>query len=178
MINAFLKDVDAHVVCESTNLQGTYDARHMYNVLASADIDNGKLVDLDKAAYLGEDYYSMVQPTAQTTRVGLILSVPVGPDERPFAATSEKNFYNGKDEIMRVYDMMAGDKFTVSANGITALGEKPVVGNFIVADGYDLKEQAKGSAPTVAFYGEIVQEIKRTGKLFYKILVRKNGTQH
>lgn len=180
MINAFLREIEKHVVCESTNLQATYDAKHIYNVKASEDIDNGKFVDLDKAAYLGEDYYSMVEPTTSTTRVGLILSVLNGPDEKPFAATLESNFYNGKDEIMRVYDVMAGDKFTISANGITALSttDGPQVANFVVLDGYDLKEQAKASVPTTAFYGEIVQKIKRTNGTFFKVLVRKNGTQH
>lgn len=201
MINAFLAATAKHVVAESTNLGGTNYAKHIFNVLASADIDNGKLVNLDDAQYLqnkdlvknaglilgavgkntvnGADKFSngevlsMVAPTA-TSRVGLILSVPVGPDERPFAATLESNFYNGKGEVMRVYDLMMGDRFTVSANGISGT---PTVGKYVVADEYDIKVADGVSKPTNAFYGEIIQEINRgvAGK-FYKILVRKNGT--
>lgn len=176
MINAFLQAVNKHIVAESTNLQATYDAKHIFNVRAGANIDNGKLVNLDDMAWVDNEYFTMVQPTS-TSRVGLILSVPIGPDERPKAATYEHNFYNGKDEIMRVYDLLVGDKFTVSENGITAIGTSTPLakGQYIVADGYDLKAQAAKPASSVAFYGEIVDVITRTNGKFYKIFVRKNG---
>ena len=181
MINAFLQAVTKHVVAESTNLQATYSAKHIFNVKASAAIDNGKVVNLDDMAWVENEYFTMVTPTS-TSRVGLILSVPMGADERPKAATYEHNFYNGKDEIMRVYDLMAGDRFTISENGITKISSgSPAVetdlakGQYIVADGYDLKAQAAKPAASVAFYGEIVEVITRTNGKFYKILVRKNG---
>ena len=116
-----------------------------------------------------DEYYTMVEPT-EASRVGLILSVAIGADERPLAATYESNFYNGKDEIMRVYELAAGDRFTVSANGFTGT---PKVGAIVEADGYDLK--IADTASTHAFHGEIIEEIKRTGGTFYKVLVRKNG---
>ena len=175
MINAFLQAVTKHVVAESTNLQATYSAKHIFNVKASAAIDNGKVVNLDDMVWEANEYFTMVTPTS-TSRVGLILSVPMGADERPKAATYEHNFYNGKDEIMRVYDLMAGDRFTISENGITPIsGTALAKGQYIVADGYDLKAQAAKPAASVAFYGEIVEVITRTNGKFYKILVRKNG---
>ncbi len=171
MINAFLKDIDAHVVAESTNLRATYEGMHIFNVMASADIDNGKLVNLDDMAYETNEYYTMVEPTANS-RVGLILSVPIGPDETPYKATLESNFYNGEGEVMRVYDLLAGDRFTISANGI--FGDTPEKGLYVVADGYDIKAQS--SKPSdVAFFGEIIEKIIRTNGVFWKILVRKNG---
>jgi len=94
MINAFLRDIPKHVVCESTNLLGTEYGLHIFNVKASADIDNGKLVSLSEAVYENNEYFTMVEPTA-TSRVGLIISVPIGPDETPRKATLESNFYNG-----------------------------------------------------------------------------------
>lgn len=176
MINAFLQAINKHIVAESTNLQATYDAKHIFNVRAGADIDNGKVVNLDDMVWVDNEYFTMVQPTS-TSRVGLILSVPIGPDERPKAATYEHNFYNGKDEIMRVYDLLIGDKFTVSENGITPIGTSTPLakGQYIVADGYDLKAQAAKPAASVGFYGEIVDVITRTNGKFYKIFVRKNG---
>lgn len=185
MINAYLAAVTKHVVAESTALQATRDAKHMFNVIASADIDNGKLVNLDDMSYIttannvtvsNNEYFSMVEPVA-TKRVGLILSVPVGPDATPKAATIESNFYNGTGEIMRVYDLMAGDRFTVSANGITpaASGTPIAVGSYVVANGYDLKESTSAPAATVAFVGQIIEKITRTNGVFYKIFVRKNG---
>lgn len=101
MVNAYLKAVEKHIVAESTNLSATNYGRHIFNVKASEDIDNGKVVDIDKMKYEKNEYYTMVKPTT-TSRVGLILSVAVGADEKPLAATYEYNFYNGKDEIMRV----------------------------------------------------------------------------
>lgn len=173
MINAFLADVTKHVVAESTALQATRDARHIFNVQASAAIDNGRLVNLDAMQYVNNEYWTMVTPTA-TQRVGLILSVPVGPDETPKKATYESNFYNGKDEIMRVYDLMPGDRFTVSANGIDG-GNAVQKGAYVVADGNNLSAQAAAPAGTVAFVGQIIEKINRTNGVFYKIFVRKNG---
>lgn len=169
MVNAFLKATEKHIIAESTNLSATNYGRHIFNVKASEDIDNGKVVDIDKMKYEKNEYYTMVEPT-ETSRVGLILSVAVGADERPLAATYESNFYNGKDEIMRVYELAAGDRFTVSADGFTGT---PKVGAIVEADGYDLK--IADSDSTHAFNGEIIEEIKRTGGTFYKVLVRKNG---
>lgn len=173
MINAYLRAVDKHIVAESTNLGGTKYARHIVNVKASEDIDNGKLVNLTDAVYEKNEYFTMVEPTA-TCRVGLILSVPVGADETPRAATLESNFYNGEGEIMRVYDLMDMDRFTISANGITALADAPVVGNYVMADGYDIVETAQDPSATNGFVGQIIEKITRSGGVFYKILVRKN----
>lgn len=171
MVNAYLKAVDKHVVAESTNLTATNYGRHIFNVKASEDIDNGKLVNIDAMKYKENEYYTMVEPTT-TSRVGLILSVPVGPDERPLAATYEYNFYNGKDEIMRVYELAAGDRFTISANGLTGT---IAVGKLVEADGYGMKVIEDATTSTNAFYGEVIEVIKRTGGTFYKVLVRKNG---
>lgn len=173
MLNVYFKDYDKHVVAESTNLGGTKDARHIVNVKASADIDNGKLVNLTDAKYEKNEYFTMVEPTA-TSRVGLILSVPIGALETPYAATLEHSFYNGEGEIMRVYDLMDMDRFTISANGITALADAPVVGNYVKADGYDIAEVAENPSATCGFAGQIIEKITRTGGVFYKILVLKN----
>ena len=184
MINAFLQAINKHVVCESTNIRATYEGEHIFNVKAAYDIDNGKVVNLDDMAYETNEYYTMVEPTS-TSRVGLILSVPIGADERPVAATYEHTFYNGQGEIMRVYALTAGDRFTISENGIdkitsgegtsattTALAK----GQLVLVDGYDLVAAAAGTnVSSKAFVGEIIEVINRTNGKFYKVLVRKNG---
>ena len=174
MINAFLKKVKKHIIAESTNLSATNYAKRIFNVKAADDIDNGKLVNLDDMKWVENEYFTMVEPTA-TSRVGLILSVADGTDETPFAATLESNFYNGKDEIMRVYDLQEGDKFTISDYGVTPAtsGGTVAVGSYVKADGYDIVEST--TKPTGAFYGEIVEKINRTNGTFFKILVRQNG---
>ena len=60
MRNEFMKPRAKHVVAESTALLGTTYGEHIYNVKASADIDNGKLVDIDKMVYTKNEYYTMV----------------------------------------------------------------------------------------------------------------------
>lgn len=177
MINAFLQEVNKHVVCESTNLRATYEGEHIFNVKAASDIDNGKVVNLDDMQYETNEYYTMVEPTA-TSRVGLILSVPIGYEETPKAATYESNFYNGEGEIMRVYALMAGDRFTISENGITPIDSSTALakGQLVLVDGYDLTAAAAGTSVSgKAFVGEIIEVITRTNGKFYKVLVRKNG---
>lgn len=174
MINAFLQQVTKHVVAESTNLIGTTYGRHIFNIKAAADIDNGKLVNLDDMVWTENEYFTMVEPTA-TSRVGLILSVPVGADETPYAATLESNFYNGKDEIMRVYDLIRGDKFTVSENGIAKNGTAAIeVGDYVIANGYDIKDAGTTKPTGKTFVGQILEKINRTNGIFYKIVVRAN----
>jgi hypothetical protein len=86
---------------------------------------------------------------------------------------------------MRVYALTAGDRFTISENGIekitsgegtsattTALAK----GQLVLVDGYDLVAAAAGTnVSSKAFVGEIIEEIQRTNGKFYKVLVRKNG---
>lgn len=174
MINAYLQQVTKHVVAESTNLIGTIYGRHIFNVKAAADIDNGKLVNLDDMVWEKNEYFTMVTPTA-TSRVGLILSVPVGADSTPYAATLESNFYNGKDEIMRVYDLVRGDKFTISENGIAKNGSAAIaLKDYVVADGYDIKDAGSTKPNGKTFVGQIIEKITRTNGIFYKIVVRAN----
>lgn len=181
MINGYIRQADKHVVAESTNLIGTTYGRHIFNVLASADIDNGKFVNLDGMEWVANEYFTMVEPTA-TSRVGLILSVPVGADSTPLAATLESNFYNGEGEIMRVYDLIRGDKFTISENGIVkqtdSSGSEPVevpiaIGDYVYADGYDLTDNGD-TKPSKTFVGQVVEKINRRFGTFYKIVVIAN----
>ena len=174
MINGFFGNVTKHVVAESTNLIGTTYGRHIFNILANADIDNGKFVNLDDMEWTANEYFTMVEPTA-TSRVGLILSVPVGADATPLAATYESNFYNGEGEIMRVYDLIRGDKFTISENGITPNnGADIAVGDYVIVNGYDLTDAGTTAPNGKTFVGQILEKINRRNGVFYKIVVRAN----
>lgn len=179
MINAFLREIDKHVVCESTNLIGTVYGRHIFNIKANEDIDNGKVVNLDDMVWEANEYFTMVEPTA-TSRVGLILSVPVGADATPYVATRESNFYNGEGEIMRVYDLIRGDKFTISENGITKKTNNGTeldieVGDYIYADGYDLTDNGSTAPSGKTFVAQVLEKINRGANgVFYKLVVRAN----
>ena len=182
MINAFLANVDKHIVAESTNLVGTTYGRHIFNVKANADIDNGRVVNLDDMVWEANEYFTMVEPTA-SSRVGLILSVPVGADATPYVATLPSNFYNGEGEIMRVYDLVRGDKFTISENGITKkttgsgndVTEVDIaVGDYIYANGYNLTDNGTTKPSGKTFVGQVVEVINRVSGKYYKIAVRAN----
>ena len=175
MINGFFGNVTKHIVVESSNLIGTVYGRHIFNILANADIDNGKFVNLDDMKWTANEYFTMVEPTA-TSRVGLILSVPVGADTTPLAATLESNFYNGRGEIMRVYDLIRGDKFTISENGITPVNANTAiaVGDYLIANGYDLTDVGTTKPSGKTFFAQVVEKINRRNGVFYKVVVRGN----
>lgn len=188
MVNGYFDTNPNHGVVETSNLLATTRGAHIFSVKASANIDNGRLVNLDamsciKSETVGSntvksythEYFTMVTPTA-TSRVGLIASVAIGPDESPRMLTRESSFYNAQGELMRVFDLAFGDKFVVSENMID---DTPAVGKYVVADGHNLSATASAPAATVAFVGEIIDKIVKfnggTPTTFYKILVKKNG---
>lgn len=188
MVNGYFTETAInHGVVESSNLLATTRGAHIFSVKAEEDIDNGHLVNLDdmsciKSETVGaatvksysHEYFTMVEPTA-TSRVGLIASVAIGPDEKPAFLTRESAFYNAAGELMRVYDLYFGDKFVASE---VCFDGEPEVGKFVVADGYNMSvvDEADDSA---AFLGEIIdKENKFKGgspMAYYKVLVKRNG---
>lgn len=169
-------DYAKHAIAESTLLAATRGGANIYSVKLTTDLDNGSVVNITDMEYQGPEYFNQVKP-ASTKKVGLVLQDPLIYQESPTAATDPANFYNEKGDIVRVYELVEGDIFTVSAAAITAVGDAPVKGNYIVADNYGLKEVAKASAPadTVAFVATIIGTVKRTNGTFYKIRVAKNA---
>ncbi len=128
---AFLASVTKHGVAESTKLKAT-ECGHIYNIKADKDLDNGTLVAKD--AYLEADIYSAKDSAdfegvindiaangnfiVEVKTPGdalLVLTTPGSYISTPARAAAEDQFYNAKDSIMRCYELVAGDEFTVSA---------------------------------------------------------------
>ena len=172
MATNFMDFSKKHVIAESSLLKATITGRIVNLVLEDADIDNGKLVV--KGEYLRPEVYAAVKPT-ETDKVYLTLQVPLIYEEYTPACQSEYNFFNAKGDVIRCYPLEQDDIFTVSENGIKALGDVPVKGNLVVANGFDITEVAADTdVANVGFAGRIIEKVARSGGNFYQIEVIKN----
>ncbi len=171
-----------HVVAESTYLGATYGHGRILSLAVEQNIDNGKL--LAKGDYIKSDLYKGKIPT-DTDAVYLILNPPVGSTNFTKAMANDKYFYNEASNFtrrkyvgLRAYPLQKDNIFTVTAIGITpaTANTEPVVGNYVVADGIDIKEVTKGnSLPAKAFVGEIIEKVTSTRGTKYRIQVVKNA---
>lgn len=149
-----MASANKHAVAGSTRLHATV-AGHIFNIKATADIDNGCIVGLGD--YVAPEYYAeaaasstfagkivdkaangnfYVQVTACAPTDCLVLSVPLLYEEHATAMQHESNFYNEKDSLMRCYQLIVGDVFELSAEGFTGT---PVVGKDVTVAAKKLK---------------------------------------
>lgn len=170
---------DVHVVAESSYLQATYGMGRIISMVVDEDIDNGKL--LAKGDYIKPEIYQGVTPTS-TSQVYLVLNPATIAENYTSAMQAGKYFYNAASDSengyyngLRCYPLFPNDVFTVSAIGIKAIADAPVVGNYVVADGKNIKEVAKTSVPTAAFYGRIIEAVTKSDGIHYRIEVVKNA---
>lgn len=125
--------ITKHAVAGSSKLKATI-AGHIYNIKIEEDLDNGSIVAkgdyvsaeiykakdstgfsgkvLDKAAN-GNWYVEVVEPGDAL----LLLNVPLIYEEYTTAMQHESNFYNAEGDIVRAYELYAGDIFELSAEG-------------------------------------------------------------
>ncbi len=128
-----------HAVCESSKLLATTGGKHIYNIKVSQDMDNGTLVARDALVKEDGEVYSMKAAGAEfeakvigqagngnylveVVKPGdaiLLLNVPLIYEEYTKKMQAEYNFYNKKDDIVRGYELAAGDIFAISKEGIT-----------------------------------------------------------
>ncbi len=166
-----------HPVVEVSNLLGTMGGEHIFNMLATEDIDNGALVALGDFVPDGSGLGGVFK--AKTPAVGddvwLIASVPdIASVQGMPMSTEEFNFYNAKGEMMRAYHLGKYDTFSLDDIGFSK-DSKPAVGKYVVVDG-------KGTRPVVvdklavdapnAFVG-FIYEVATNGR--YRVLVKKNS---
>jgi len=142
MATSFIDFSTKHAVAESTNLKATI-VGNIWNIKAAANIDNGTIVK--RGDYVAPEYYAeaaatdfegeiieqapngnfRVLVTAIGELEGLVLSVPLIYEDYTTKMQEESNFFNAKDDLLRVYELYVGDVFTVSAEAFTGT---PVVG--------------------------------------------------
>ena len=140
MATSFINFDNKHTVAESTNLKATI-VGNIWNIKATDDIDNGCIVK--RGDYVAPEYYAEAEATefagkiiekaangnfrVEVTAVGelegLVLSVPLIYEEYTTRMQEESNFYNAKDDLLRVYQLYVGDVFTLSAEGFDGTPE-------------------------------------------------------
>ena len=140
MATSFINFDNKHAVAESTNLKATI-VGNIWNIKATDDIDNGCIVK--RGAYVAPEYYEEAEATEFAGEIiekaangnyrvlvtaigdleGLVLSVPLIYEEYTTRMQEESNFYNAKDDLLRVYQLYVGDVFTVSAEAFDGTPE-------------------------------------------------------
>lgn len=140
MAVGFLDFSKKHAVCGSSKLKATITG-HIYNIQIEADLDNGSIVA--KGAYVKPEVYKAKDSTGfagvildkapngnwyvEVTDPGdalLLLQVPLIYEEYTTAMQHESNFYNKNGDIVRAYELHAGDIFELSAAGFDGTPEK------------------------------------------------------
>ena len=113
----------------------------MFNLLADKDYDNGVVVA--KNAYLYADVYSVKDSTGFAGTIVdiaangnfivhvnnpgdglLVLTPPFSYITEPSRFAAEDQFYNAKNALMRAYELVKDDEFTVSAEGFDTTPSK------------------------------------------------------
>ena len=129
--------------------------KHIYNVIASEDIDNCNFVARD--AWSSFDLYTMKKATTfegivreqaangnyyvEVTDPGdalFVYTVPIIAEDWTNNFKKESNFYNAQGDVMRCYELAVGDVLEISEAGFTAT---PTVGDTVELDDYVLVKQ-------------------------------------
>ena len=147
--------IEKHAVAFPSKLVAQNGGEHIYNITLTSDTDNGNLVargdfeDLDRyteaavTTFEGKiqkqaangNWYVEVEEAGDAL---LVLQVPMLYEEYTTALKHESNFYNANGDIVRAYELYAGDVFEVSAEGfsgtpakesaVTVTGKKLTIG--------------------------------------------------
>lgn len=143
--------IEKHAVAGSTNLLATGGDKgggHIYSIKADKDMDNGVLVAPDK--FVEMEYWTAKNSTGFAGEIigqaangnwyvhvsdpgdaFLVLTVPMTYEEWTNDFKDEANFFNGKDDLMRCYELKKHDIFELSADGFV---NTPAKDQTVVAD--------------------------------------------
>ena len=159
-----------HGVAESTLLKATQVGHHYNLVNESKDIDNGSVCKIGDR--LRSDVFKADIP-AKGDKIVLILTAPKIYQEYETRMQEESNFYNGKGEVMRAYEIQDTDRFTLSTEAF-APDSVLEVGKYVFVDGTDFK-LTTGEKPNMTEYGFVghIYEVAANGN--YRIWVDKNS---
>ena len=154
--------IDKHTVAFPTKCLASNGGKHIFNIHITEDVDNGFFVG--KGKYEGLDLYTEAAPTTfegtvvdvaangnfyveVTSAVNalFVYTVPMIEEDytNRFKATS--NFYNGKDSVVRAYELAVGDLLEISAEGFDAVPTKDDTVELKAIVGATAKKLAKKS---------------------------------
>ena len=158
-----------HGVVETSSLLATHGGRHIFNVVADVDVDNGSVCKLGE--FVESDYYKAEVPAVEDA-VMLIATEPKIYSEYTKKMQEESNFYNGKGELMQADDMDRLDRFALSAEAFDDAAA-PAIGQYVGVSGNGYKLTTLGEEmPTGRGFIGYINEMATNGN--YRILVLRN----
>ena len=159
-----------HGVAESTLLKATKVGHHYNLVNESKDIDNGSVAKIGDR--VKSDVFKAEVPQVGD-KITLILTPVKIYEEYTTKMQEESNFYNGKGEVMRAYEIQDTDRFTLSTEAF-ASDAVLEVGKYVFVDGKDFK-LTTGVKPDMTKYGFVghIYEVAANGN--YRVWVDKNA---
>ncbi len=128
--------IATHGVAYPSKVLARNGGAHIYNILASEDLDNGWIVG--KGAFQSLDLYAEAAPTTLTgtvvdqaangnwyveivtaTNALLVYNVPLIEEEYNRNFQKEENFYNPNGTVVRSYTLCPGDVIELSASAMS-----------------------------------------------------------
>lgn len=160
-----------HGIAESTMLKSTI-CGHFYNMVGTVDLDNGSVSVLDVEKYKEDDVFETAVP-AKEDRIVLLLN-PVKIYEETYKVMQDEEFYfNAAGEIIRAYEVVDTDRFSLSLEAFKAEPTSEVaVGKYVVVDGAGYKLDVVESKPEG--YGFVGKIIDQNANGTYQIFVIRN----
>ena len=162
-------NTEKHGVAESTMLKAT-NCGHFYNVVSTVDLDNGSVCVLDVENYKEDDCFEAAVP-AVTDRIVLLLNPVKIYEETYTEMQNEENYFNAAGELIRAYEVVDTDRFSLSVEAFKADAE-PAVGKYVVVDGAGYKLDVVDSKPEG--YGFVGKIIDQNANGTYQIFVIRN----
>ena len=159
-----------HGVAESTLMGATFSGAHFYNMVSEEPIDNGCVSVLDVENYKEDDVFGVAVP-AKEDKIVLLLN-PVKIYEDHMTQMQEECYYfNGAGEIIRAYEVLETDRFSLSVEAFKKDAEV-AVDKYVVVDGTGYKLDVVGSKPSG--YGFVGKIIEQNANGTYQIFVIRN----
>ena len=154
-----------HCVAESTALGATNWAEHIFSVRVQEDCDNGVLCT--RGDYIKDEVYVAADYEAGKPAM-LILNPPLLQFDNLKSYAQETAYYNGKNEDVRAYVLMVGDRYTLSD---VIFDGTPEPGKFVTFDADTKMYSVVDAKDDSQFCAQILTRIVQSNVVKYKLLV-------
>lgn len=149
-------------VLHTTKVKSTNAGGRLFSVIHTEALKNGEFGFLGGYKTGEKEIREFIKPT--TALIGkempvVIMKPEIIKDQSTKAKQALGNFVNPANKPTVAVPIQVNDEFEVSADLITALATKPVVGNYVILENGKtlLKEQVGAPASGVKFYGLITE---------------------
>lgn len=158
-----------YTVVETSKIAAVRGGGHMYSLISDDDVQNGHIGYVGDLAddVEGIEAHEYLAPTAgliNTQKVVLVANPEWDYDGCKRSNQALYNYVNEADRPFRAYDLMAGDVYAVSKEGINYGSEDaPIVGKYVIAEAgkSTVKMVEKADVAGQGFYGKITGTAKR-----------------